>query len=268
MAFVEADRVKEQSTTTGTGTYSLNAGVPTGFRGFVAGVGDANYCNYVAENGTDWECGIGLVTDAATDTLARTVVLASSNAGAAVNWAAGTRNIYCGPIASNRNPKTARLAADHSVTGVTGTEVTGLQFAALQPGLYQCTYHLINSSGTSTTGVGLGINFTGTAARKTIMRRNVATITTASNGLTEEESGAALVTGGVLNGWASKAYSTTSPNMVSAGVGVINVDLYDIIEVTIEVTAAGDLELWHSSEIAATTTIIESGSCAILTRID
>lgn len=93
MALVYADRVQETSTTTGTGTYSL-AGAVTGFQTFVAGVGNGNTCYYCAENGTDWEVGLGTVTDAAPDTLARTTVLASSNAGAAVNWAAGTRNLF------------------------------------------------------------------------------------------------------------------------------------------------------------------------------
>lgn len=96
MAFVSADRVKETSTTTGTGTYNL-AGAAAGFRTFVAGVGTTNLCHYVAEDGTDWEIGLGTVTDATPDTLARTRVIASSNGGSAVNWAAGTRDIYCAP---------------------------------------------------------------------------------------------------------------------------------------------------------------------------
>ena len=93
MALVYADRVQETSTTTGTGTYNL-AGAVTGFQGFVAGIGNANTCFYTATDGIDWEVGLGTVTDAGTDTLARTSILASSNAGAAVNWAAGTRSIF------------------------------------------------------------------------------------------------------------------------------------------------------------------------------
>lgn len=99
MAFASADRVKETSTTTGTGTYNL-AGASTGFRTFVAGIGNGNTCHYVAENGVDWEVGLGTVTDATPDTLARTRILASSNAGSAVNWGAGTREVYCSPLAS------------------------------------------------------------------------------------------------------------------------------------------------------------------------
>lgn len=94
MSIVNAAFVRETSTTTGTGTYTL-AGAATGFRTFVAGVGNGNECYYSATDGTDWEEGIGTVTDAASDTLSRNTILASSNAGAAVNWAAGTRTLRC-----------------------------------------------------------------------------------------------------------------------------------------------------------------------------
>lgn len=99
MALIAADRVKETSTTTGTGTYSL-AGAVAGFRTFVAGVGSGNTCYYVAEDGTNWEIGIGLVTDAAPDTLARTRVIKSSNGDAPVNWGVGTRNLFVAAIAA------------------------------------------------------------------------------------------------------------------------------------------------------------------------
>lgn len=95
-----ADRVRETSTTTGTGTLNL-AGAVTGYRTFVAGVGTGNTCYYCIEavdsDGVpsgDWEVGLGTVTDAGTDTLSRTTILASSNAGAAVNLAAGTKNVF------------------------------------------------------------------------------------------------------------------------------------------------------------------------------
>jgi hypothetical protein len=265
MAFRAADRVKETSTTTGTGTYSL-AGAVTGFRTFVAGIGTTNRCIYCAEDGTDWEINEGVVTDATPDTLTRARLLASST-GSAINWPAGTRNLFCVDSAADRNPRTLKLTADHNLSSTTATAVTGLELTNLQPGTYSVQYILICQSGAATTGLGFGINFTGTHVRMVAMRRSVATLTTASNGLTEEESGAALTTGGVLNGWATKAESTTAPTMVSAGVGAINVDTMEIIEVLIEVSAAGNLELWHSSETAASTTV-ESGSSVICTRID
>ena len=100
MPFAHADRVKETSTTTGTGTYSL-AGTVTGFRTFVAGIGSANTCLYSATDGTNWECGLGTVTSGSPDTLARTRVIASSNSNAAVNWGAGTKTLVCGVIADS-----------------------------------------------------------------------------------------------------------------------------------------------------------------------
>ena len=72
MAFVINDRVKETSTTTGTGTLNL-AGAQTGFETFVAGIGNTNTTYYAIFNqGTaEFEVGIGTVTDATPDTLSR-----------------------------------------------------------------------------------------------------------------------------------------------------------------------------------------------------
>ena len=99
MSIVLADRVMETTTTTGTGTVSL-AGAKTGYRGFVAGAGAAAVVYYTiagqaggAAEG-EWEVGMGTVTDAAPDTLSRTTILSSSNAGAAVDFSAGTKDVF------------------------------------------------------------------------------------------------------------------------------------------------------------------------------
>lgn len=91
MALVIADRVKETTTTTGTGTYTL-LGAVTGFETF-ASVGDGNTTYYCCTDGTDFEVGVGTYTASGT-TLARTTILQSSNSDAAVNWTAGTRTIF------------------------------------------------------------------------------------------------------------------------------------------------------------------------------
>ena len=96
MALVINDRVKETSTTTGTGTFDL-AGAETGYESFVAGVGTTNTTYYAIElnSAGEWEVGIGTVTDAATDTLSRDTIITSSNGDAAVNFSAGTKNVFC-----------------------------------------------------------------------------------------------------------------------------------------------------------------------------
>lgn len=97
-----ADRVKETTTTTGTGTIDL-AGAATGFITFVAGVGDGATVYYTIEGTSEWEVGIGTITDAATDTLSRDQVLASSNSNALVNFGAGTKNVYITQPAQSLN---------------------------------------------------------------------------------------------------------------------------------------------------------------------
>ena len=91
MALVVKDRVKETTTTTGTGAITL-AGAETGFQSFSV-VGDGNTTYYVIEDGTDWEVGVGTYTSSGT-TLSRDTILESSNSGSAVDWSAGTKNVF------------------------------------------------------------------------------------------------------------------------------------------------------------------------------
>ena len=90
------DRVKETTTTTGTGTLNLDGAV-AGFQTFVDGVGNGHETYYViVDSGTgDYEVGVGTITDAATDTLSRDSVITSSNAGSLVNFGAGTKDVFC-----------------------------------------------------------------------------------------------------------------------------------------------------------------------------
>jgi len=96
MAFVLNDRVKETSTTTGTGTIDL-AGSSDTFETFVAGIGNSNTTFYCISHQTanEFEVGIGTVTDATPDTLSRTTIISSSNSDAAVNFSAGTKDVFC-----------------------------------------------------------------------------------------------------------------------------------------------------------------------------
>ena len=92
MALVLKDRLKETTTTTGTGTYTL-AGAVTGFEAFLQ-VGNGNTTYYCCTDGTDFEIGIGTYASSGT-TLARTTILQSSNSDNAVSWSSGTRTVFC-----------------------------------------------------------------------------------------------------------------------------------------------------------------------------
>lgn len=91
MALVLKDRVRESSTSTGTGSFALLGTLP-GFQPFSAlGVGNTTYYTITGPEGT-WETGLGTLT--AASTLARTTVLESSNGGAAVNFTAGVKDVF------------------------------------------------------------------------------------------------------------------------------------------------------------------------------
>ena len=92
MALVIKDRVKETTTTTGTGTYTL-AGAVSGFETFTANLSNSDTTYYVCTDNTDFEVGLGTFTSSGT-TLARTTILASSNSNNEVNWSSGTRSIF------------------------------------------------------------------------------------------------------------------------------------------------------------------------------
>tara|TARA_R100001510_G_C7653480_1_gene211704 strand:+ start:918 stop:2579 length:1662 start_codon:yes stop_codon:yes gene_type:complete len=126
MAFAVADRVKETSTTTGTGTLNL-AGAEPGYQTFVAGIGTGNVTYYAIVNRatSEFEVGVGTVTDAATDTLSRDTVISSSNSNALVDFGAGTKDVIC-TLPSEKsyvldNAGDTTISADLSVTSISGS---------------------------------------------------------------------------------------------------------------------------------------------------
>jgi cytoskeletal protein CcmA (bactofilin family) len=165
MALVIDDRVKETSTTTGTGTLNLSGAV-SGFQTFVAGVGNGNTTYYAIVNRdeAEWETGIGTVTDASTDTLARTTVIASSNSDSAVDFSAGTKDVFTTLPASKAVYEDASndvtlandliLGSDSAVlkfgadsdTTLTHTDGTGLTLNSTNKLLFRDSALYINSS--------------------------------------------------------------------------------------------------------------------------
>lgn len=92
MALILADRVKVRAFTTGTGTFTLSDTV-TGFRGFDA-IGDGNDTFYgIIDSNNNWEIGRGTWSQI-TNTLARNLVLSSSNSGALVDFPVGAKTVY------------------------------------------------------------------------------------------------------------------------------------------------------------------------------
>jgi hypothetical protein len=93
MTLVLKDRVKEQTTTTGTGTVTLGGAV-SGFESFSAvGNGNTTYYAIVHQTADEWEVGLGTYTAAGT-LLSRDTILESTNSDAAVNFSAGTKDVF------------------------------------------------------------------------------------------------------------------------------------------------------------------------------
>jgi len=89
-----ADRVKDTTTTTGTGSITLANSAPTGYQTFASGLTSDidEFIPYTVELNAEWEVGLGVFNG--TTGLTRHTVLGSSNAGALVNFSAGTKNVF------------------------------------------------------------------------------------------------------------------------------------------------------------------------------
>jgi hypothetical protein len=123
MAFVVADRVKETSTTTGTGAMAL-AGAVLGFQSFASGVGNNNTTYYAIYNQAvaEWEVGFGTL-DATSANLARTTVLASSNSGSPVAFTAGTKEVFVTQPATRTLVQVSGGATTNGVLFYTGSGI-------------------------------------------------------------------------------------------------------------------------------------------------
>ena len=102
MPFIIADRVRETSTTVGTGSIAL-AGAVTGYQSFdaVLDTADTTFYTVADQGGPNWEVGIGTFT--APSTLARTTILSSSNGGSIVTFGSGTKDVFISLPASRTN---------------------------------------------------------------------------------------------------------------------------------------------------------------------
>ena len=141
MALVLKDRVKETSTTAGTGTLTL-AGAVSGFQSFAA-VGNGNTTYYAISDSItgDWEVGIGTYTSSST-TLSRTTVLSSSNGGSLVNFAANSKDVFV-------TYPSSRSAYQNEA----GTQVVQTAFGAITATSAALTTGTISTAPTSNTDI-------------------------------------------------------------------------------------------------------------------
>lgn len=165
MALVLKDRVRETTTTAGTGTVTL-AGAVTGFQSFaIIGNGNTTYYCISGQGTNEWEVGIGTYTSSGT-TLARTTVLANSAATqpSALSFSAGTKDVFVTYPAE----KSVNLDASDNVSAL-GTVASGtwngttIGVSYGGTGLTSFTANgVVYASGAGTLATGTGLAFDGT----------------------------------------------------------------------------------------------------------
>ena len=201
MALVLADRVKDTTTTTSTGTITLSGTAPTGFQNFsVIGNGNTTYYTIAGQGTSEWEVGIGTYTSSGT-TLSRTTVLASSNAGSLVVFSAGTKDVF------------VTYPAERSVNLSSTALTSGRVPYATTDGLLVDAANL-TFNGTTLTAGGLA-SPTLTNAGTLALSATGANILTASTNSTERMR--ITSAGGVSFGATGTAYGTSGQVLTSAG---------------------------------------------------
>ena len=120
MALKIADRVRETTTTTGTGTINLGGAV-TNFETFADNLSNSDTTYYAIVDNTngDFEVGLGTFSTGSPNTLARTTPISSSNSNSAVNFGAGTKDVFITTPAS----KMAFLDASGNLISTGGTSL-------------------------------------------------------------------------------------------------------------------------------------------------
>ena len=138
MALVLADRVKDTTTTVGTGSVTLSGSPPTGFQSFGAAIGNGNTTYYTISSGSEWEVGIGTYNSTGL-VLNRDTVLSSSNSGSLVNFSAGTKDVFVTYPAERSVNGDAAGNVNINITGnaATATRATNLAAGAAGSVPYQ-----------------------------------------------------------------------------------------------------------------------------------
>ena len=255
MALVINDRVKETTTTTGTGAVSL-AGAVTGFETFAAGIGNSNTTYYVIAHQTAAEFEVGLGTlDGDSSDLTRTTVISSSNSDSAVSFAAGTKDVFC------TIPATKLVFEDASNDVTVGNDlILGSDSSVLKFGADSDT------TLTHTDGTGLTLNST----NKLLFRDSALYINSSTDGQldivadTEVQIAATTIdiNGAVaLNGAITGATNITLSGELDAATGDFSgdVDIDGTLEadaITINGTAIGSIY----SAVAGSSSIVTTGA--------
>jgi hypothetical protein len=162
MALVYADRVKETVTTTGTSSFAITGTAATGYRTFASAMSNNDTCRYCCVDTTagTWEVGTGTY-DSANALLSRDTVHASSNAGAKIAFASGSKDLFITVAGYDLNTIMTAINATNNSVQVLGTKSADFSVDA-------------SSGAYATVTTGAACNMSLTAQGATIRRLTVA----------------------------------------------------------------------------------------------
>jgi hypothetical protein len=248
--------------------------------GYISGITGANvttalgYTPYNATNPNGYITGIsdGSVTYAKIQNVTADRLLGRSNAGNGVmqeillgtglSFADNTLNVSSAPSPDARLI-TDIVTADVSNSTATLAKITGLD-QTLGVGTYQFKYMVRYQSAATTNGVRFSVNHTGTLAFFVATVRWIDASATASTAGADQDNVQAA--GAVTGSFAARAKSTTGWG-TTISVDAANSDMLIIIEGTMEVTGSGNIELYHGSEVAASSTV-KAGTSLVITKVN
>lgn len=157
---------------------------------------------------------------------------------------------------------TKQLESDQSNSTTTPTNVAGIEFPC-GLGIWVFEYYIIYRATATTTGVKFDVNHDGTVTSFVWNQRWVDLSATASTAVPDQDNVGAA--GHVVGSFASRAKGTAGRG-VTLSVDTADADMLMIIEGVAVVTVAGNIELWHGSEVAAASTV-RGGTGLRLTKI-
>lgn len=166
-------------------------------------------------------------------------------------------------ITNPSNPvlRVSKLGSDQSNSTTTPTELTGMSLTT-GTGTFYFVYAILYQSSVTTTGVKFSVNHTGTVTFFVANRQIVGAATLASDAAADQD--VVTTAGGLISVMAARAKGTAGWG-TSISVDTANSDMLEIIEGLMNVSADGDIELWHGSETANQTTV-KAGTSLILIR--
>lgn len=157
-----------------------------------------------------------------------------------------------------------KLTANSVDVTTTALSAAVMTTTGLGVGLWLVRYYLLYQAAATTTGIGFGVNHTGTATLLAAKWHHTTTGGAAATGVGDR---VATVIAGQLEEGKTGVTMDAVIGSASAGVDTINVSILAELIALIDVTVSGSLELKIATEIAGSAVRIAAGSALVLTKI-